>query len=162
MNPSIQFPSPIGPITLTASQVGIRSVQFLKSENDLAFSINTLLVTAQTQILAYLAGTRKSFSLELDLADIHGFQQDVLAVVSDIGFGEILTYGQVAAILHKPSASRAVGSALARNPLPILIPCHRIVAANRYLTGYLGQKGVKTKKWLLELEGHKIVGEKLG
>ena len=69
MNPSIQFPSPIGPITLTASQVGIRTVQFLKSENDLAFSINTLLVTAQTQILAYLTGTRKSFSLELDLTE---------------------------------------------------------------------------------------------
>jgi len=162
MNPSIQFPSPIGPITLTASQVGIRSVQFLKSENDLAFSINTLLVTAQTQILAYLAGTRKSFSLEFDLADIHGFQQDVLAVISDITFGEILPYGQVATLIRKPIAARAVGSALARNPLPILIPCHRVVAADGHLTGYLGQKGIETKKWLLELEGHKIVGEKLG
>jgi len=162
MNPSIQFPSLIGPITLTASQIGIRNVEFLKSENDLAFSINTLLVTAQTQILAYLTGTRKSFSLELDLTKIHGFQQDVLAVISDITFGEILTYAQVATLLHKPMAARAVGSALARNPLPILIPCHRVVAANGHLTGYLGQKGIETKKWLLELEGHKIVGEKLG
>ena len=64
-------------------------------------------------------------------------------------------------MLKKPKASRAVGAALARNPLPILIPCHRVVAATGHLTGYLGQKGIASKKWLLELEGHKIVGEKL-
>jgi methylated-DNA-[protein]-cysteine S-methyltransferase len=158
----IHFPSPIGPVTLTASKVGIRSVRLVNSENDQAISTNTLLATAQTQILGYLSGTLKVFSVALDLAEIHGFQQDVLAVISGIAFSEILTYGQVAGLLHKPLASRAVGSALARNPLPILIPCHRVVAANGHLTGYLGQKGIETKRWLLELEGHKIVGEKLG
>ena len=162
MNQSIQFPSPIGPVTLTTSQVGIRSVQFQKSENDPVISTNTLLETTQAQILAYIGGTLKAFSVALDLAEIHGFQQDVLAVISGIAFGEILTYGQVATLLHKPMASRAVGSALARNPVPILIPCHRVVATNGHLTGYLGQRGIETKKWLLEMEGHKIVGEKLG
>lgn len=162
MNQSIQFPSPIGPVTLTASQVGIRSVQFQKSENDPVISTNTLLETAQAQILAYMSGTLKAFSVALDLDEIHGFQQDVLAVINGIAFGEILTYGQVATLLHKPMAARAVGSALARNPLPILIPCHRVVAANGHLTGYLGLKGIEMKKWLLELEGHKIVSEKLG
>lgn len=161
MNQSIQFPSPIGPVTLTASQAGIQSVQFVNSENDPAISTNTMLATAQTQILAFLSGTFKAFSVALDLAEIHGFQQDVLDVIRGIAFGEILTYGQVATLLHKPMASRAVGAALARNPLPILIPCHRVVAANGHLTGYLGQKGITSKKWLLELEGHKIVGEKL-
>jgi methylated-DNA-[protein]-cysteine S-methyltransferase len=74
----------------------------------------------------------------------------------------VFTYGQIAAKLGSPKASRAVGAALAHNPLPILIPCHRVVSASGHLTGYLGQKGIEGKRRLLELEGQKIVGEKLG
>jgi methylated-DNA-[protein]-cysteine S-methyltransferase len=85
----------------------------------------------------------------------------VLQLTFSIPFGEVLTYGQIATQLHKSGAARAVGMALARNPLPILIPCHRVVASTGHLTGYLGSKGIAAKQWLLEREGHRIVSQKL-
>jgi len=85
----------------------------------------------------------------------------VLDLTRQIAFGEVLTYGEIARRLGKPAASRAVGAALGRNPMPLLIPCHRVVAANRSLTGYSAADGIKTKAWLLTLEGGKVVGQKL-
>lgn len=161
MNQSIHFVSPIGPLSIITSQAGICYVRLYETESNQELSANSLLTATCTQFQEYFKGIRKEFSVVLDKKEICGFQKDVLDITSNIGFGELLTYGQIAALLHKPGASRAVGSALAHNPLPILIPCHRVVAANGHLTGYLGQKGIETKKWLLELEGHKVVGEKL-
>jgi methylated-DNA-[protein]-cysteine S-methyltransferase len=164
MTESIQFSSAIGLISLSSSQNALTSVLL----DGPRFEINPesgkypLLETAKFQLLEYFNGKRKAFDLALGWDQLQGFQRDVLKIISDIAFGEILTYGQIASRLKKPNASRAVGAALARNPLPIFIPCHRVVAANGQLTGYLGKKGIATKKWLLELEGHRIVGEKLG
>ena len=90
------------------------------------------------------------------------FQREVLQLTLEIPFGEVRTYGELARTLGKSAASRAVGGALARNPLPLLIPCHRVVAATGALTGYSAASGIATKAWLLELEGHKIVSQKLG
>lgn len=121
-----------------------------------------MLIEAHRQMLQFLEGDRKFFDLTLDWESVYNFQRDVLQLTRDIQFGDVRTYGQIAALLHKPRAARAVGTALARNPMPILIPCHRIVAADGHLTGYLGSKGISTKQWLLEREGHRVVGQKLG
>ena len=89
------------------------------------------------------------------------FQTKVLKRTLAIPFGQVLTYGQLATELDNPAASRAVGGALAHNPIPIIIPCHRVVAANGRLTGFSAAEGIRTKQWLLELEGRRVVGEKL-
>ena len=160
---SVWFSSPIGMITILSENDFISRILFDDKSLQTSVSLikNPLLEEARKQLNDYFAGKRITFNLPLDSDQLEGFQREVLEIVSDIKRGEILTYGRVAAMLNKPKASRAVGAALAKNPLPILIPCHRVVAANGHLTGYLGQKGITSKKWLLELEGLKIVGEKL-
>ena len=101
-------------------------------------------------------------NMGLDSLPFEEMYTRVYEIVGLIPRGKVATYGQIAALLHKHRAARAVGAALARNPMPILIPCHRVVAADGHLTGYLGSKGISTKQWLLEREGHRIVGQKLG
>lgn len=163
MNDSVRIQTPIGILTLMSNSIGLCKMEIdpPSSDSDPLDQINNLLAEAKTQLLEYFSGTRKKFDLLLDLDQLLGFQKEVLKIVSQIPYGKVLTYGQIAAQLLKPSASRAVGTAVAHNPLPILIPCHRVVAADGHLAGYLGMKGVAAKKWLLEMEGHKIVGEKL-
>lgn len=161
MRETASFQTLIGPITLTREDDLLTSLKFGALQNAGTEPSNQHLRDAQQQLQEYLNGQRKQFTLPLDWQQIKGFQKEILQIACEIPFGEIRTYGQIAAMIAKPNASRAVGAALARNPLPILIPCHRVVAANGHLTGYLGEKGIQTKKFLLELEGHHIVGEKL-
>ena len=163
MSDSVRLQTPIGILQLTLNSIGLCKIQIdpPSFESDPLDQINNPLAEAKTQLIEYFANTRKTFDLPLDLEQLHGFQKDVLKIASQIPFGEVLTYGQIASQLRKPGASRAVGTALARNPLPIVLPCHRVVAADGHLTGYLGKKGIAAKKWLLELEGHTFVGEKL-
>ena len=159
--------TPIGSIEVSATPAGITSVNLLgrfPSNSELIGNVSDeseLTRIALQQILEYLAGRRRVFDLPLDLTAPGSFQEKVLAMTAEIPFGKIMTYGQIASEITSVSASRAVGGALARNPIPIIIPCHRVVAANGRLTGYSAVEGIKTKQWLLELEGHKIVGEKL-
>jgi len=103
---------------------------------------------AEKQIRSYLAGTLKKFSLKLDL-DGTSFQRRVLGKVGSISYGKTITYGKIAASVGNSKAARAVGSVNAGNALPIVIPCHRVLAANG-LGGYAG--GLKLKKYLLNLE----------
>ena len=105
--------------------------------------------TAQRQIIDYLDGKRTRFDLPLDL---HGtpFQKTALRRVARIPYGKVKTYGEIAAAIGKPRAARAVGSANARNNLPLVIPCHRVVARNG-LGGYGG--GLALKRRLLKMEG---------
>ncbi len=162
MTESLTSAFPIGTITVYCennSIVRVRLDELLQAGKP---SSDPLLRQAQAQLEEYFSGTRKEFSLPCALGTLTAFQRDVLELTSRIPYGEVCTYGQIASSLGKPQASRAVGAALARNPLPILIPCHRVVAANGHLTGYLGRKGIAGKKLLLELEGHTIVGDKLG
>jgi methylated-DNA-[protein]-cysteine S-methyltransferase len=107
----------------------------------------------------YFFGIRKTFSALLDWNGIVKFQYDVLQLTASIPFGEVSTYGEIAAQLGRPGAARAVGQALHNNPMPILIPCHRVIATNGELRGYAG--GVEGKSFLLELEGHKILDGRL-
>jgi methylated-DNA-[protein]-cysteine S-methyltransferase len=116
---------------------------------------------ALEQLLQYLSGDRKVFEVKLDRSALKPFQQTVLTRAMAIPYGEVMTYGQIAAELSSAAASRAVGGALGSNPMPILIPCHRVVAADGRLTGFSAAEGIRTKQWLLELEGRKVVGERL-
>lgn len=104
---------------------------------------------AAEQLDAYFAGERTDFNVELGL---HGtpFQQRVWQSLQDIPYGETRTYGELAEILGKPGASRAVGLANGKNPVSIIVPCHRVIGANGSLTGYGG--GLERKRWLLGFE----------
>lgn len=145
------FDTPLGQMAL-AEESGALTRLFLPGEGILRLvSRETpLLSKGRDEILAYLRGERRSFDLPLDPMGTP-FQQAVWAELRRIPYGETRSYGQVAAGIGKPKAVRAVGQANHRNPLPIFIPCHRVIGASGKLTGYGG--GLDLKQKLLELEG---------
>jgi methylated-DNA-[protein]-cysteine S-methyltransferase len=99
----------------------------------------------------YFEGTRRAFDLDLDLSPVAAFQRTALHELALVPYGEVTTYGALAAKVGKPSAARAIGGAMNRNPIPIVLPCHRVVGANGSLVGYAG--GLDRKIQLLRLEG---------
>lgn len=109
-----------------------------------------LLAEAREQLTQYLAGTRRQFDLPLDPAGT-AFQVLCWKALQEIPYGETRTYGQQAAVIGQPNASRAVGAANGQNPISIIVPCHRVIGANGSLTGFGG--GLDKKRRLLELEG---------
>ncbi len=108
---------------------------------------------AMRQVREYLDGKRTRFDLPLDMTSLTAFQRQVLSAALKIPRGQWLTYGEVAKAIGRPQASRAVGQALGHNPVPIVIPCHRVLGSDGSLHGYSGGGGIKTKAWLLQLEG---------
>jgi O-6-methylguanine DNA methyltransferase len=104
------------------------------------------------QIAEYLAGKRKSFDLPIDWSVLNSFQAQALRATFEIPYGEVRTYGELAQGLGKPRAARAVGRAEATNPMPLVIPCHRVIGADGKLHGYGTGNGLETKAWLLKLE----------
>jgi O-6-methylguanine DNA methyltransferase len=104
------------------------------------------------QLRDYLDGTRHHFDLPIDWGKVPDFQAMVLRGAQQIPAGEVLSYGELARKIGRPTAARAVGRALGTNPMPIIIPCHRVVAADGSLTGYIG--GAAVKAHLLQLEGY--------
>lgn len=116
-----------------------------------------LIVKAKKQLEEYFLGVRREFSLPL-MPEGTEFQKKVWAALLTIPYGEVRTYGQIAAQVGNPKASRAVGMANHNNPIGIIIPCHRVIGANGKLTGYAG--GLDKKQWLLQLEtGRYPVGD---
>jgi len=112
-----------------------------------------LLPILQRQLRDYAAGkTVRRFRVKLDLSELTAFQRQALSACAKIPFGQTTTYGELARQIHRPRAARAVGSAMARNPVPIVIPCHRVLAANGKLGGFSAQQGVSLKRRLLQLE----------
>jgi methylated-DNA-[protein]-cysteine S-methyltransferase len=111
---------------------------------------SSALAPVVVQLREYFAGTRFQFEVPVDLSQLTAFQQRVLEAIRSIPAGTIRTYRQVAEALGKPQAYRAVGQALARNPVPIIIPCHRVVASDGSLGGYSGE--LTNKRLLLDLE----------
>jgi len=109
------------------------------------------------QVLAYLDGERLAFTIPLDLSALTNFQRQVLLATLEIPRGQIATYGEIARRIGNPKSVRAVGQALGRNPLPIVIPCHRVIASNGSLGGYSGGGGLETKAKLLQLEGANLI-----
>jgi methylated-DNA-[protein]-cysteine S-methyltransferase len=108
---------------------------------------------ALKQLKDYLIGKRKTFDLPIDYSVLSEFQKKVLLTTLKIPRGQVLTYGDVARKIGRPRAARAVGQALGSNPMPIVIPCHRVLGSDGSLHGYSGGGGIKTKAWLLKLEG---------
>lgn len=142
---------PIGTLTLTASNSALTGVEFGRVEHEeLNHVPSELLIEAAHQLSEYFAGKRQSFDLPL-APEGTPFQQQVWQALQAIPFGETRSYGDLAASIGKPGAARAVGRANNRNPLSILIPCHRIIGADGALVGYGG--GLTIKRRLLELEG---------
>ena len=108
---------------------------------------------ATHQIKDYVDGKRRSFDIKIDWSILtSGFQRAALRVVFSIPYGETRTYAQVAAQIGHPDAPRAVGRANATNPMPLVIPCHRVIGTDGKLHGYGGAGGLKTKAWLLDME----------
>jgi len=109
------------------------------------------LAAARAQLEEYFAGRRDRFELPLDLQAVAPFEARVLGAAAQIPFGQVRSYGELARAIGAPQAARAVGNALGRNPIPIVIPCHRVVLGNGGLGGYGGGPGIKDR--LLALEG---------
>jgi len=126
-----------------------------------ASSADPLLQQAANEVQAYLMGSLKAFSLPLDLSDLTPFQQEVLAAVALIPWGQTRSYSEVAAQIGKPNAIRAVGNALAHNPLMLFVPCHRVIGSDGKLHGFSAPQGLTLKAWLLTHEGHSVIDNKL-
>ena len=110
---------------------------------------------AWTRLAAFLAGESRQLDLPYELRGVTPFQRQVLQTLQSCPYGATLTYGELARQAGRPGAARAVGAAMAGNPLPLLIPCHRVTGAGGRLTGYSGGRGLASKKFLLELEARK-------
>lgn len=148
--------SPVGPLRLAADEVGLRLIEFPDPRHpgppgdDWEEGDNAILATARTQIGDYFAGRLRAFDLPLAPQGTD-FQQRVWMALRAIPYGATISYRDLADRIGKPSAMRAVGAANGRNPLPIVVPCHRVIGADGSLTGFGG--GLPTKRFLLELEG---------
>ena len=143
--------TPIGPLTLEADENAVTAIRFSAGG---AQDASPLLDAAEAQLREYFAGARRTFDLPLAPRGT-AFQQRVWTASRTIPYGETRTYGELAAAIDSPNASRAVGMANHRNPIPIIIPCHRVIGANGTLTGYAG--GLEIKRRLLALEGINIL-----
>ncbi|MEM7287091.1 MAG: methylated-DNA--[protein]-cysteine S-methyltransferase [Actinomycetota bacterium] len=147
--------SPVGPLTAVATDHGLRAVLWPGDER-IGFESppvdrpdHPVLSAVATQLGQYFAGERVSFDVPLDLRGTD-FQVAVWRALADIPFGETSTYGDQAERIGRPKAARAVGAANSRNPVSIVLPCHRIVGKDGSLTGFAG--GLDTKRFLLEHE----------
>lgn len=112
---------------------------------------------AFAQLGEYLEGRRQVFDLELDFSGVPSFQHSALLAAQEIGFGQMRTYQDLARQIGRPTAARAVGAAMSANPLPLVIPCHRVVGSDRKLHGFAAPGGVRTKAWLLAREGVPVI-----
>jgi methylated-DNA-[protein]-cysteine S-methyltransferase len=143
------YKSPLGPIEISGMQESILSVDFveemLPGDADLPFCLKTCL----NQIDEYFNGKRKEFLLKLDPQGTN-FQKLIWRQLEKIPFGEVVSYGEIASVIGKPKACRAVGHANGKNPIAIIIPCHRVIGSDGRLTGYGG--GLWRKEWLIKHE----------
>ncbi len=143
-----QIITPLGPVQLTSSEVGVRSILFLSKPIE-AGEIPDTLESSATQLQEYFSGTRKAFDMPLDLEGTE-FQRKVWAELLKIPFGATMTYLELATMLGEPKLVRAVGAANGKNPVGIVVPCHRVIGTGGKLVGYAG--GLERKRWLLHHE----------
>lgn len=156
--------TPIGPLRLEASGRGLARIAFVPDEAlpdlDTASTLASapLLLAAMDQLREYFDGRLQSFTVPLDWQSMSPFQARVLRAACEIPYGQTRTYGELAAALGQPGASRAVGMALGKNPLPVVIPCHRVLGNQGRLQGYSAPDGLAKKTWLLKREGVLLLG----
>jgi len=159
-----RVPSPIGELVLTATAAGLTGIYFPISrhgppplasadwvEDDGHGAGSVVLERTRRQLEEYFAGKRTRFEVPLDAGGGTAFERRVWDALRAIPYGTTLSYGELARRLGDPRATRAVGAANGRNPIPIIVPCHRVVGARGELTGFGG--GIDRKRWLLEHEG---------
>ncbi|MCD9028248.1 methylated-DNA--[protein]-cysteine S-methyltransferase [Luteimonas sp. BDR2-5] len=148
--------SPVGPLFLAASGAGLHAVEFevhrhpVARGDDWCEGDHAVLDAAERQLGEYFAGSRRRFELPLAAAGTP-FQRQVWDALTRIPYGATASYAALAAMIGRPTAVRAVGAANGRNPLSIVVPCHRVIGADGTLTGFGG--GLPTKEFLLALEG---------
>lgn len=153
-----EIESPVGPLILVADDEGLRRIDFVHGRHparpDPSWQEDsTAFGEIISQLNAYFAGNLKQFTLPL-APEGTDFQQKVWKSLCDIPYGETISYGHLARCIGNPNASRAVGLANGSNPIPIIIPCHRVIGSNGKLTGYGG--GLPIKEKLLALEQHQL------
>ncbi|MFZ0531743.1 MAG: methylated-DNA--[protein]-cysteine S-methyltransferase [Anaerolineales bacterium] len=155
--------SPIGPMWVAVSELGLMMVDWSMSQADFSQRVGRRFHTdvfydeshsteALQQLSEYLSGSRRQFTIPLDLLGMSPFQVQVLHLTSQIPYGQTSTYKKIAVQLGKVHAARAVGRVESTNPIPLVIPCHRVLGTDGSLHGYGGPGGIKLKAWLLKLE----------
>jgi methylated-DNA-[protein]-cysteine S-methyltransferase len=156
------FDSPVGPLLLAATEQGLVRVAYAREDHDavlqaLADKISPRILQAPArldpaarELEEYFAGRRHAFDLPLDWRLSAGFRRTVLEHLAEIGYGHTASYAAVARLAGNPKAVRAVGTACATNPMPVVVPCHRVVRSDGSMGGYLG--GADAKQTLLTLE----------
>jgi methylated-DNA-[protein]-cysteine S-methyltransferase len=155
--------SPIGDLLVAVTPRGLVRIAFLEENRDrvlgeLARRVSPRILESaratedvRRELDEYFAADRTKFDLRIDRRLVQGMQRDVLSATGRVAYGRLATYGEIAKRIGRPTAARAVGRALGANPIPIVIPCHRVVGAGGSLTGYGG--GLDRKALLLRLEG---------
>ena len=143
------YKSPLGPIEIIGNQDSILSLDFVEeiqpNDGELTFCVKECL----KQLDEYFKGERREFFLNLQPAGTE-FQKSVWRQLEEIPYGKTTSYGKIADVIGKPNASRAVGSANGKNPIAIIVPCHRVIGSDGSLTGYGG--GLWRKRWLIGFE----------
>ena len=156
--------SPLGPLVVAATGAGVCLISYGEREaavESLARTHGARVLRAPRPVARaireldeYFGGHRREFDLQLDLTSLPEFQRLVLTELARVPYGATASYGELAGRVGKPRAARAVGGALNRNPIPIVLPCHRILGAGGRLVGYAG--GLERKQVLLTLEGARL------
>jgi methylated-DNA-[protein]-cysteine S-methyltransferase len=153
----LEFDSALGPMRLVANDQGVSGIYFIGQRHEPRIGADwrradddPLLQQTRAQLVEYFAGRRQRFDLPIAALGT-AFQQRVWQAISAIEFGQTLTYSDLARHAGNPKAIRAAGAATGRNPISIVVPCHRVLGAGHSLTGYAG--GIDRKRWVLNLEG---------
>ena len=155
--------SPLGDFRLVASDLGLVAVEWADNQPELDAYLKKIKRTPEPnqrktapyakELKEYLAGKRTAFTIPIDWTFFTPFQREALQAVYRIPYGETRTYIDIAREIDRPRAYRAMGAANAMNPMPIVIPCHRVLGVDGKLHGYGGRGGLRTKEWLLKMEG---------
>ncbi|OGR33718.1 MAG: hypothetical protein A2091_09980 [Desulfuromonadales bacterium GWD2_61_12] len=162
--------TPVGVVGLAASATGLVAVKMggaavVRGElgrraPQAREELTPLLAAAAAQVTAYFAGAGRHFDLPCDLPGLSPFSHRVLAALAQVPYAVTVSYGELALAAGHPGAARAVGAVMAHNPLPLILPCHRVVGKNGALSGYSGGEGVATKAWLLDFEARQAQNKK--
>ena len=152
----VRVASPIGRLELTSDGEAVTTLSIERAGSlpleEFPENSAPVLELAKSQLAEYFAGTRHDFDVPVKLTGTE-FQKAVWGELATLGWGEVASYGDVGVATGRATAGRAVGGAVGANPIPIIVPCHRILAGNGKITGYSGGNGIPTKAWLLDHEG---------
>jgi len=154
----LTIPTPIGEVHLAATDAGLASVSMgdgprIAGLDGVVDIGGETVERAASQLDEYFRGDRSTFAVDLDWQLVAGFRRAVLQALVSVPYGETVSYGELAGMVGNPGAVRAVGSAMAHNPLAIVVPCHRVLASGGRPGGYSAPGGLRTKQQLLALEG---------